>query len=511
MHTEPKQHKTVFALVIFSVVFYCAYFAVYTCIRHYKFATTVFDLGVYNQVFWSIVHTGKFLSTLDTGVSGTFVAHNLLSTHFSLIYYLLAPVYWFYQKPETLLVLQSFLLGLPGLLIYFLARQKTKNEFLALAFCLSYLLYVPLHNINLFDFHEVACAPFLILSTLYCLENKKYQWFCLFFLLSLFIKEDVALSGIGIGIYILLIKRQRWFGIVVALFSIAYFVATIKFFMPFFGSPADFSSRYSQLILPGHHGYAAILYTMVTKPIYVLKAIFWNKDKILYWFKIFTPLLWLPLCNNIGTIILILPSFLVNLLSNYQPQYDIHDQYTGILIPFLYFTAILSTQRIYKTKIKKLLAILLIVVGIIPLGRQLMMLIDNHGQKFIISPHDRVVRDIINEVPKDASVSSVNYHGAHFSSRSVAYMLPKGIGYVDYIMLDLKHIGGNVNTYFMVPTDKKQSLQVLYTAFKNNYGVVDFQDGCVLLKYNYSTKRNVDVLNFVKQGCDKVCSNQKKQ
>lgn len=497
MYTETKNGKSVFFVVIFAVIFYCIYFSIYTCIRHYTFDTAVFDLGIYNQAFWVFVHTGKFLSTLDAPPG--LIVHNILSTHFSLIYYLLAPIYWLYQKPETLLVLQSFLLGLPGLIIYFLTKQKTNNEFLALAFCLSYLLYTPLHNVNLFDFHEVGCSPLLILATLYCLENKKYPWFCLFFLLSLFIKEDVALSGIGIGIYIFLVKKQRWFGIVVALLSMAYFVATLKIFMPFFGVASDFSNRYGQLVLFGQHGYFSILYTIITKPLYALKVIFWNKYKILYLFKMLIPLLWLPLYNSFGVIVLVLPSFLVNLLSSYAPLYNIRDHYTANLIPFLYFTAIIATQRISTVKVKKILAVLLIVIGSITTGQYLIRTIINHGQDFIIFSHDKVVRGMTLEVPQSASVSASMNHAPHLSGRDIIYMLPKGIGSVDYIILDFKGIKVEYysGTHSLSPEAKVQSVQMLFAAFKNDYGVVSFQDGCVLLKHHYSKQRNQEVLDFI--------------
>jgi len=497
--SEAKKNRLVYWFAIFSVFFYCIYFSIYTCIRHYTFDTSVFDLGIYNQAFWSFVHMGKFLVTLD---ASSFSAHNMLgATHFSLIYYVLVPFYWLFPKPETLLILQSFLLGLPGVIIYFLARQKTKNEFLALAFCLSYLLYTPVHNINLFDFHELACAPLLILSALYFLENKKYAWFVVFFILSLFIKEDVALSGIGIGMYIFLVKKQRWFGIIVALFSAIYFIATLKIFMPFLGSGAvaNFSDRYSQMILPGHHGYVAILYTMITKPLYALKVIFWNKYKILYLFKILAPLLFLPLCNNIGTVILIVPSLLVNLLSSYKPQYNIRDQYAGVVIPFLYFTAILATQRMVSVKVKKMLAVLLIAIGVIVTGQYLIKSINNHWEDFTISSHDLIVRKMIDSVPQDASVSASMNHGVHLSGRSVAYVLPKGVGLVDYIFLDLKGIKVEYYSgqHSLSPEDKEMFSQILFTALRKNYGVVDFQDGCVLLKKGYSKKRNQEVLLFV--------------
>lgn len=207
-------------LIVWALIcIYIIYFSLYTCAQHYNFKTYAFDLGIFSQSTWYAAHYGALINSLE--ISQHPINH--LAIHFSPILYLAVPFYFLFPDPKTILILQSVALSITALPCYLLAKAKINNIFICLIIAVSFLLYPPLHNINLYDFHPVALAVPILFCCLYFLEKQKYGWFWVFFILSLLIKENVILTGIGIGAYIFITKRKFLFGIIIAAISATFF------------------------------------------------------------------------------------------------------------------------------------------------------------------------------------------------------------------------------------------------------------------------------------------------
>ena len=81
-----------------------------------------------------------------------------LAMHVEPIYFLLAPIYWLWQQPETILILQTVILALGALPVFWLARDRLGSHLAGVAFAAVYLLFPGLEAANMWEFHAVALA-----------------------------------------------------------------------------------------------------------------------------------------------------------------------------------------------------------------------------------------------------------------------------------------------------------------------------------------------------------------
>ncbi len=492
MQFEKIKRYDLLGIFIF-IICYTIAFSYYTIIRHTHFYTHAVDFGIFDQIFWNMVHNGTQVNTLETAFGKPAVFVNHLGVHFSLILYLFAPLYAIFQTPKTLLILQSFILGFGALPLYLLAKKKTNSIFFSQAICISYLLYPALHNLNLYEFHELAFAPAFILFTLYFLEMGKYKWFLVFLTLSLFIKEDVALSGVFIGLYIAFFKKEKALGIWVAVLSLIYFLATIKIFMPFFGQPYDFTGRFADLISPKYSGYVGIFYTVITHPLFVLQYIFTNPGKLLYIILLFHSVIFLSFFSG-SALLLIIPSLFVNLLSSQKLEYSIHVQYTGVVIPFVYFTAVIGYQKLPQKlkKYKHLFCYALIVLAVAATTLTIVKVLNNH--KFPLPanyPENTTLIKVIKMVPKDAPIATMMTLAPHFTQRREVWLFPN-INDAEYVLFDI----AKTQNYWPASYDDTMNLLKKLLRSKQ-YGVLDFEETYILLKKGYDASANRKTLAAV--------------
>jgi len=148
---------------------------------------SAFDLGWYDQTFYTLVHKGWPYVTVYTTISH-------FSNHSEIIFYLLAPFYALFQDPVTLLVLQSLFLASGAVPLYLLAKKRLNNNPFAVIIALVFLLFPALHGLNTYDFHGlVFFIPFLFFLFFF-LETKRMKLFWLFFILALITREDTAFT-----------------------------------------------------------------------------------------------------------------------------------------------------------------------------------------------------------------------------------------------------------------------------------------------------------------------------
>jgi len=142
------------------------YFGLYANQRHLAFETGAFDVGVYTQPLWNFIHGHDFAVSIieDNGPIRW-------ATHVEPILFLIAPLYWLWPDPRTLLWLQVAGLTLAALPLYALAVRRLQNEWTALVIVLAYFLMPATEAVTLFDFHAVTFAPLFLLSAIYFLDR----------------------------------------------------------------------------------------------------------------------------------------------------------------------------------------------------------------------------------------------------------------------------------------------------------------------------------------------------
>src|SRR5207302_6118250 len=97
-----------------AMVVYAATFSTFLVMRHQAFWTFSFDLGIFDQATWLIGH-GKVPFMTLRGL-------HVFGDHASFILVLIAPLYYLFDSPITLLVLESCAIALGALPLYLIAR-----------------------------------------------------------------------------------------------------------------------------------------------------------------------------------------------------------------------------------------------------------------------------------------------------------------------------------------------------------------------------------------------------
>ena len=105
--------------------------------------------------------------------------------------------------------------------------------------------------------------------------------------------------------------------------------------------------------------------------------------------------------------------------------------------------------------------------------------------------HGEAIRSLLKEIPVNASVSATNNIIPHVSSRRAVFRLPlldfrndrSSVVKVEYIIADLWELQRYQIAFTRERTWLEQIIQVITeVSDKNEYGIIDFQDGVILLE-----------------------------
>jgi uncharacterized membrane protein len=454
--------------------------------RYYCFDYFDMDLAAYNQIVWNIVH-GSFFSSI-LGV-------NFLGHHAHFILLLIAPVYYFFQSPLTLVFLQIFSLGIAAYPIYLIAKKELDMP-LAIGLVLAYFLYPAMVYTALYEFHVTAFATAFLSFMFYFYIMKRFRMFVVFMVLSLLCQENLPLVIFPFGIFAWFEKRSlKWF-LTPLLSSAVWFLIVVGKIMPMLNADTvQFSSIYSHMgdSLP------QVAFFMISHPIAVLKIIL-TPEKLEYLFKLFSPLCFFSLFDHRILIAGLL--FLQHLLSSRSPEYLIEYHYDAELLPFIFISAIYAIKRFTNFKIvkkhlnSKLLVFLLVAVSLTcasDFGPFIELAVDKNKtnrdiwdyqkQRFIqmIGPKESVVAtfELLPMLSNRAEVYSFHHviHGFYTLSRK-PYVLPAG---VEYALLDV-YDPISMNSFY-IRNQSEVNMANFLSAGK--WGVVDYLGNIVLLKKNH--------------------------
>ena len=385
IRNEEKRSVIILALaiIIYSITFS------YLSIRGHMLYLTGADLAIFEQSFWSTLH-GEFFYT-SIGGGSQFGIHN------SPVLFLVIPFYAVFQNTETLLVVQSVLLALGAFPLYLIGK-KAHSAKIGLSFAFLYLIYSPLHGVNLIDFHEIAFFPLFAGLCIYLLIVERWNWFFSFALLILFIKEDCALIVIMIGIFGLIIHRASDKKIKLLLAGLIL-IASAWLIISFF------------IIIPAFHqpGQSVNLNHYVNIPGNLLNH---NDARISYIIHLFLPVCFLPLLAPLYLIPAI-PAFGETLLPDRFEYFSIFYHYSALLIPFIFVSAIYGFKRLlslkngYLSSKTNFILIFLLIVSIISLVISPMSILINetiiNGK---MTDQFRLNSFMLPKIPEDFSIST---------------------------------------------------------------------------------------------------------
>jgi len=226
---------------LFFCNFLLAWLLLFSLLRtaqHFSFNTNACDLSLYDYAISSTLK-GQIMTVPFQGWS------SYLAIHFAPILFFLIPFYLILQGPLFLLYIQVLAVGLAAIPLYLLAKEKLAGKYPASVVAVSYLLFRPLLNGLMYDFHPEMFFPLLIFSGHYYLTIRKNNFiFFLFILLALFIKEDFAIYVFFYCLWLLRSPEHRKIGIRAAIASVIYITLAFAFFIPHFRNQINAPAAY---------------------------------------------------------------------------------------------------------------------------------------------------------------------------------------------------------------------------------------------------------------------------
>jgi uncharacterized membrane protein len=443
-------------------------------LRHASFNSSGFDLGIYDQVVWNTLHGRPFFYTS----TGQPLLH--LSNHADPILALVAPLYLIHSGPETLLFLQAAAIGLGGLPLFWLGRQKLESDIAGLGLLLAYLLFPSLEVVTLWDFHPPALAVGFLMYAFYFLVRRKAGWFLFFAILAMACKEHIPLVVAFMGVYAILMVRDWRLGALTILLSLGYFIAVMYWIIPSQSVTGQhlFLGFYSDL----GDSPLEIVGTALTRPDLVVQNL-WQPAKLAYLRDILAPFALLPLAG-LPVLLIGLPALAINLLSSNPAMYDASGgQYAADVAPWLAWGALYGAFTLRhgvgrlrpgaQPWLSTAIALPLLVVSIAwhlfhgysPLALS--------PPRWELDDHDRLAERFLTQIPPDAPISAQGKLYPHLSDRMIAYQFPD-VHDAEYILLDVTR-----DSWPIHPNDLKARVQELLDS--REYGVLDAADGYILL------------------------------
>ena len=245
----------------------CGFAVAYTIFglfRHWHFASSAFDLGIFYQAVW---HLSRFRAPASS-ISGF---SNILGDHFYPIIVCFAPLYWLRSGPETLIVAQSVLLAGSIVPVYLHLRTNVAKG-TALTLCVSFGLFWGLQRAMSFDVHAVAFAPLLIATTLLALRQRRWTLFWVSSVVVMLIREDLVPVLVALGLY-LTWQGEQLRGAALAALSLIAFVLIVGIVIPALGDSGQYA--YTSVFDDALRDPWLIPATLVTPPVKVLTAFMW--------------------------------------------------------------------------------------------------------------------------------------------------------------------------------------------------------------------------------------------
>jgi uncharacterized membrane protein len=417
-------------LVHFFLLFFLGYF------RHWGYMNSIYDLGVFDQAVWGILHDKPLISTIHFNRP-----INWLGFHFHPILFLFSALYFISPSVNWFIVAQALALSLTAWPIFLIGKQVCQSEKAGFLWALCYLVNPFLLNSAAWDFHPMSLAVPFIASALLAIERKNFR---------------ILLMVIGFG-FIWWIRNKYWkTSLILIIIGMVHFFVVFEVVMPGLSPTAghvmlsDGSTHLSRYSWLGN-SFKEISYTIFAHPLFVIKATMLDNGGLRY--------LLLLLLLFLG-FFLLAPEFLIigiadlaaNLLSTNPMPRSIFAYHSVCLIPIFIIATIYGVKRIPFKKIRQPLikfAGLIFLVNLIcgyfyaPLPLP--------GARNIWAPkrfsnwQDPKVAAIRSALDENHSVSVQNNIAAHFSQREKLYLFPNKVGKTDIIILRLESPTSRIN------------------------------------------------------------------
>ena len=162
------------------------------------------DSAMYEEHLWNVMHGKGFRSYLDQGL--------FLGEHIQVIHLLLLPVHFFWPSQLSLELCESLCLALGAVPVYAMTKRHTNSSLAALCLASAWLLYFPLHFLDISTdgktFRPISLGVPALMQALNLIDKNSLKSAACFLLLALSAKEDFAAVIAPLGLWMALFGSQ---------------------------------------------------------------------------------------------------------------------------------------------------------------------------------------------------------------------------------------------------------------------------------------------------------------
>ena len=322
------------------------------------FRTSSYDLVIFDEAMRSYAHFHPGISVIKGIHNGFGAQFSILGDHWSPILAALAPLYWIYGAPVTLLVAQAvlFALAIPPLWVFTRrafggenggkgGRRGRKAVVAAYLVSVAYALSWPVASALAFDFHEVAFVPVLTAVALERLSAGRLRTALIALGALLLVKEDMGLFVAGIGVYLAVarprtVSRQLAVGLGLIVAGIADTLIATYVLIPASGGRSSYYWAYTAL---GPHAPQAAWH-LITDPA-SLKLLVTPEVKLQTMLWLFGAFCFLSLRSPM--VLAAIPLLAERMLANLFPFWWVTSyQYNAYLVIILVLAAVDGSARL---------------------------------------------------------------------------------------------------------------------------------------------------------------------
>ena len=442
-------------LVLTGVVIFTLVFARLGVQRHRNFGTWAFDLGIYDQGFW-LVSRGKSFVTVR-GID--FWGH-----HVNLVAVLFAPFYWLGAGPAFLISAQAAALGAGAIPTYLLARDRIGNEWTGLVFAFVYLMYAPIQWIAWANFHPEALVVTPLLFAWWFATQRRWGPFFISVVLALSTREDTALAVFVMGLVLWWMlrrshrsdRRSQRMALGAALLGVVWYAVCTRLVIPAFNQGQQpFYIGYFY----GNYGSdtVEIAQTIIRRPDRVVSDAT-QPDRLRFYRDLLLPWGGLPL-GGVLQLAMAGPQLLASVIGTSPYARSIRYQYTSVMIAPIVIASIEAAAWMWRYQfVRRFLLPWMVVCSYVtniawspsPISAN-----DEVWGRAVERHH--VMRDALELVPDDVSVTSTYTLGPHLSHREQIYDWPNpwvpaywgnddtyklpDPSEIDYLVIDRQQVG----------------------------------------------------------------------
>jgi uncharacterized membrane protein len=399
-------------VVLLLVGAYTAYFTNRTLDIHHGLGTASYDSALYDQGVW-------LLSRFDEPFV-TLMGRNLFGDHTSFILLLLVPAYWVFPAAGVLFFTQSLAIGAGAIPVYLVARSRLSSSWLGVLFAVVYLIHPAVSWSNMENFHPDSYLGVLVGFAIYGALEERWRVYAVSVVLALLVKEDVSLVVVPLGIWVGW-KRNPRYGLITVLGSVAFMaLAMLVVMRSLIGVPTRNAWR-----IP-FGGPAGFIETALRNPTQIADH-FRSEGRPWYVWQMLSPTAFMfarrPSVAAISALVLF-----TNVLSTFWYQFHIQYHYSLVVVPAIVIGTAYALGSVdgsgWWSRNRSIAAVSICSVAAAYTWAPLPLAQHTVGYWAPSHPSAVAAREIMAEVPADASVAAHYALTPHLAHRREIYEFP---------------------------------------------------------------------------------------